>query len=184
MKFFKNYRYKNLTLFLLSILLAIILSRFDLLGKILFNLGHLTLIGPIIAGILFVSTSTAALGILILFDLTKTISPFEIALIAGLGAMIGDLAFFRFFKGNLLSEITPIYNSLGGRHITKMLHHKYLSWTLPVIGAIIIASPLPDEVGVSLMGLTKIKSYQFMLLSLVLDITGIFLLISVYLSFK
>ncbi len=184
MKLFKNYKYKNLTFFLLSILLAIILSRFDLLSKIFFNLGHLIIIGPLIAGILFVSTSTAALGILILFDLTKTLSPFEIALIAGIGAAVGDFAFFRFFKGNLLSEITPIYNFLGGKHVTKILQQKYLRWILPVLGAIIIASPLPDEIGASLMGLTKITTYQFILLSLILDITGIFLFLRIYLLFK
>lgn len=184
MKLFKNYKYKNLTLFLFSILLAINLSKVDFLNQTLFNLGHLTLIGPFIAGILFVSAFTAALGILILLDLAKTLSPLQIALIAGLGGTIGDFAIFRFFKNNLLSEIKPIYNKFGGKHLTNMLHHKYLSWTLPVIGAIIIASPMPDEIGVSLMGLTRIKTYQFLLLSFILDTTGIFLLLSAYLLFK
>ena len=184
MKLFKNYKYKNLTILLLGTLIAIILSRVDFLNQFLLNLGHIEFIGSFVAGILFVSTFTAALGILILFDLAKTLSPLEIALIAGLGAAVGDFAFFRFFKGNLLPEIIPIYNSLGGQHITKILHHKYLSWTLPVIGAIIIASPLPDEVGISLMGLTRIKTYQFVVLSLILDVTGIFLLLWAYLLFQ
>lgn len=184
MKFFKNYKYKNLTFLLLNILLAIILSKFNFLNEILFNLGHLIFIGPLIAGILFVSSFTTALGILILLDLTKVLSPLQIALIAGIGATIGDLVIFRFFKNNLLEEVKPIYNKLGGKHLTKILQHRYLRWTLPVIGAIIIASPLPDEIGVSLMGITKIKTYQFVILSFVLDVTGIFFLVYTYLLLK
>jgi hypothetical protein len=135
-------------------------------------------IGPLIAGILFVSTFTAALGILILLDLAKVLSPLEIAIIAGIGATIGDFAIFRFFKNNLLGEIKLIYYKLRGEHLTKILHHKYLGWILPVIGAIIIASPFPDEIGIGLLGISKIKNYQFIVLSFILDAVGIFLLVS------
>jgi len=53
-----------------------------------------------------------------------------------------------------------------------------LGWTLPVIGAIIIASPFPDEIGVSLVGISKIKTYQFLLVSFILNAIGIFLVVS------
>jgi len=48
---------------------------------------------------------------------------------------------------------------------------------LPVIGALIIVSPFPDELGVTLMGITKIKSYQFLILAFILDVTGVFLFV-------
>ena len=112
-----------------------------------------------------------------LSDLAKTISPIEIAIIAGLGGAVADFVLFRFFKDGLPSEITPIYNKLGGKHLTKLMYHKYFRWSLPIVGAIIIASPFPDELGISLMGLSKIKTYQFVLLSLFLDIGGVFLLV-------
>lgn len=180
MKRFKDFKYKNLTLVFLSILLAINLSRFDFMSQFLFNLGHFALIGPFIAGVLFVSTFTAAIGITILLDLAKTLSPLQIALIAGAGAVVGDFVFFHFFKSNLLSEIKYIYNKFGGQRLTVILHHRYLAWSLPLIGAFIIASPFPDEIGVSLMGLTRMKNYQFLLLSFALNSTGIFILVSTY----
>ena len=184
MKWFRNYKYKNLTLLPLSILLAVNLYQFDFIGQFLFNLGHLALIGPFIAGILYISTLTATLGIIILLDLTKVLSPIQIAVVAGLGAVVGDFVFFRFFKNNLFSEIKPIYNKLGGERFTAILHHKYLTWTLPIIGAFIIASPFPDEIGIGLMGLTRIKNYQFAILSFVLNATGIFILVSAYAALK
>ena len=49
---------------------------------------------------------------------------------------------------------------------------------LPVIGAIIIASPLPDELGVSLMGMSQMKASRFILLSYILNSIGIFLVVS------
>jgi hypothetical protein len=138
------------------------------------------MIGPFIAGILYVSASTAALGILMLSDLSQKLSAIEIAIIAGLGGVLADFLLFRYFRNNLLSEITPIYNKLGGHRLTKLMQHRLLRWSLPIIGAIILASPFPDELGISLMGITKIKSYQFVLLCLVLDITGVFLLVSAF----
>ena len=177
MKWFKNYKYKGLTLVFISILLTIFLSRYNLLNEDLFKLKDTPFLGSFIAGILYVSASTAVLGIFVLLDLAKTISPIEIAIIAGLGAVVADFVLFLFFKGYLISEITPIYNKLGGRHLTRLMYHKYFRWSLPIVGAIIIASPIPDELGISLMGLTKIKNYQFITLSLILNITGIFVLI-------
>ena len=131
----------------------------------LLNLGAWGYMGAFIAGILFVSTFTVATGIVILLVLAEKLSPIEIGLIAGLGAVIGDLTIFRFIKDGLIEEINPVYRRLGGDHITKILQTQYFSWTLPVIGAIIIASPFPDEIGVSLMGIAKMKTYQFVALS-------------------
>lgn len=184
MKLINNYKFKHLTLFILGVIATINLSQFDFLSQILFDLRNVHFIGPFIAGILYVSAPTVALGILILLDLTKTLSIFEISVIAGLGGVVGDFAIFRFFKHDLLGELTLIYNKLGGKHVTKVLNHKYLRWSIPIIGAIIIASPFPDEIGIGLMGITKIKTYQFILLSLVLDIAGVFLLTYAYVLIK
>lgn len=184
MNWFINYRFKGLTIIFISIILTILLSKYNFFNEILFDLRHIPFVGSFIAGILYISASTALLGILMLSDLSTTIHPIEIAIIAGLGATIGDYAIFKFFRKSLLSEITIIYNRFGGQHLTKIMRHKHLRWSLPIVGAIIIASPFPDEIGVSLMGITKIKSHQFLLLSLVLNITGVFLLVSAYLAFK
>jgi len=83
----------------------------------------------------------------------------------------------------LLFEL--IYDHIDGdHHFKKVLHTKYFSWTLPVIGAIIIASPFPDEIGVSLMGISKMKTYQFILISFLLNAIGIFLVVSASLVIK
>ncbi|KKQ29084.1 MAG: hypothetical protein US48_C0034G0003 [Candidatus Levybacteria bacterium GW2011_GWA2_37_36] len=180
MKWLKDYKYKNLTFIALSILLVIFLSKYNFLNQLLFKTSYIPPIGSFIAGALYVSAFTASLGILMLADLSQNLSTIEIAILAGLGGAVADFAIIRFFKNNLLSEITPIYDKLGGQRLTKLMHHKYLRWSLPIVGAIIVMSPFPDELGLFLMGLTRIKNYQLTLLCLALDIIGVFLLVSAF----
>lgn len=174
-----HWKYKNLTIFGFSLIIALILSRFEAFHTFLLNLGNFGYLGAFIAGALFVSTFTVATGAVILLVLAERMSPIEIGIIAGLGAVVGDFIIFRFIKNNLTQELTLIYNHIdGNHHLQKVLHSKYFSWTLPVIGAIIIASPLPDEIGVSLMGITKMSTFHFLLISFVLNAIGIFLVVS------
>lgn len=171
-------KYKNLTLFFFSLVLAFYLARLETFHSFLLSLGEFGYLGAFFAGILFVSTFTVATGAVILLVLAEQLSAVELGLIAGLGGVVGDFTIFRFIKDNLVAEVKPLYRKLGGNHLTKVLHSRYFSWTLPVIGAVIIASPFPDEIGVSLLGLSKMKTYQFLFISFLLNATGIFLIVS------
>ncbi|MBP9716988.1 MAG: hypothetical protein KBD51_03540 [Candidatus Levybacteria bacterium] len=174
MSVFKSYKYKNLSLLFLSIFLAFILSRFEPFHRLLLSLGGLGYIGIFFAGALFASSFTISIGIVVLLVLSKNFSPIEIGLIGGLGAVISDFIIFRFVKENLSIELERIYEHFDPRHHFKhVLHSKYFSWTTPLVGALIIASPLPDELGVSLLGLSKMRNYQFMLISFILNAIGI-----------
>ncbi len=177
-KAWKSWKYKNITIAFLGILVAFWLARFEIFHEFLTHLGSAGYAGAFVAGILFVSTFTVATGALILFTLAEYLHPLEIAIFAGFGSVLGDLIIFRLVKDDLSTEMKRLYNQFGGRHITRLLHTKYFNWTLPVVGAIIIASPLPDEIGVSLMGIAKMKTYQFILISFALNMLGIFFLVS------
>lgn len=175
----KLWKYNNSALALLSIVLAVVFYRYEPLHQLIFKLSDLGYFGAFISGMLFVWTFTAATGALMLLILAETLSPIEIGLIAGLGAITGDLLIFRFVKDGLAGEINDIYNHIDHKkHFKKLFHSKYFSWTLPVIGAIIIASPLPDELGVSLISISKMSTPKFIFLSYILNSLGIFLIIS------
>ena len=177
--------YKNLIIVALSLIFAFILSRNESFQTFLFNLGSFGYIGAFFAGILFVSTFTVATGSLILLILAESLSPIELGLIAGLGAVVGDLLIFRFVKNSLACEIELIYDQIDEKHhLKKLFHSKYFNWSLPIIGAIIIASPLPDELGVSLMGICKMNTNRFIIVSYLLNSLGIFLIISLSLVIK
>lgn len=174
----KKHTYANILLVGGGIILAIILSQHEPFQIFLFSLGSYGYISAFIAGMLFVSTFTAATGILTLLVLAEKLVPLEIGLFAGLGAVVGDVTIFRFIKDGLLDEVESIYNRIGGRKLSHILHVKAFRWTLPVLGALIIASPLPDELGIGLMGISKISTFRFIILSFILNSIGIFLVVS------
>lgn len=179
MKSWKKYKYKNFTFLFLSLLLSLYLFGNETFHSYLLHLGSLGYIGAFIGGILFVSTFTVATATLILLVLAEGLNPVEIGIIAGAGAVIGDLLIFHLIKDNLTNEVKSLYDRFDGdHHLTKVLHSKYFSWTLPVVGAILIASPLPDEIGISLMSISKMRTYQFVLLSFILNSIGIFLIVA------
>lgn len=180
----KSFKYKNLFLTFLGIFFAIILSRYEPFHIFLLNFKDYGYIGAFFAGMLFVSTFTFATGAIILLVFAEVLHPIELALIAGLGGVAGDFLIFRYIKNDLTNEIELIYKNIGGNHLSKVLHTKYFSWTLPVIGALIIASPVPDEIGVSLMGLSKMSIYKFLPIAFVLDFIGVFLIVSASLFIK
>ncbi len=173
-----SHKHKNLLLLVLGLIFAYFISQDQSFRSFLLSLGSLGYLGAFIGGLLWVSTFTMAIGIVILVVLAKQLPFIQLGVVAVLGAVIGDFLIFYFVKDDLTNEIRPIYNKLGGKHLTKVLHTKYFSWTLPVIGALIIALPLPDELGVSLMGLSQMKALEFFLVSLLSHTTGIFLIIS------
>ena len=174
-----HWKYKNLTIVFAGVALALILSQIRAFHSLLLHLGNFGYIGAFIAGILFVSTFTVSTSALILLILTETLSPIEIGLIAGLGAVVGDMIIFHLLKDNLSDEIEDVYNHMDRKkHIKKLFHTKYFNWMLPIIGIIIIASPFPDELGVSLIGLSKLNTSKFILLSYLLNSAGIFLIVS------
>lgn len=177
MNIWKKFNYKNLTFLVIGLIVSWVLSKQEGFHTALLHLGGFGYAGAFIGGILFVSTFTVATGILILLILATQLTLFEVSLIAGLGAVVGDALIFRYVKNNLTKEIATIYHKSGGKNLTHIIHSSGFGWLVPIVGAIIIASPFPDEIGVGLMGISKIKTYKFLLLSFILNSIGIFLII-------
>ena len=173
-----KHRHKNILFVCLGIFAAILLSRNEVFHSALLHLGTFRYLGAFLAGILFVSTFTAPTGILMLLILAQRYTPIEIGLIAGVGAVVSDVLIFHFVRDDLANELEGLYTRFTGSHFRHLLHTKYFRWTLPVVGAIIIASPLPDELGVSLLSISKMKLPQFILTSFCLHSLGIFLVVS------
>lgn len=162
---------KLFAFFIISFALAIFFIKtpeFKIFMNALISLGY---VGAFIVGIFFVSTFTVATATVLLIALGHTLSPVILALIAGLGATIGNSIIF-----------------FGTKHITKMFakkskqkaqHASHHHWTLPALGMLILLSPLPDELGVTLVSFFKMKTHHFIILSYFLKTAGIFLLITI-----
>lgn len=154
------------------------LAKTPLVESAIREVGTFGYLGAFITGIFFVSTFTVAPAAVILFNLADTLHTIEVALLAGLGAMVGDYVIFRFMKDKVFEELLPVIRKLHTTRIKVLFKSPYFAWVLPVAGAFVIASPLPDEAGITMLGLSKIKKWQFVLLAFVLNAVGIFLVVS------
>lgn len=169
----------NLILLIGGFLFAFLLSRLPIFNLIINGIEKFGYFGAVFSGFLFTSTFTAATGALLLLNFAKILDPFWLIVCGVIGALSADILIFLFVKDKVAEDITPVYEHfLAHSHFKKLLHTKYFSWTLPVIGALIIASPLPDELGISLMGLSSTTLFQFALVSLLSHSLGISLLIT------
>lgn len=148
------------------------------MDRVLVAIGEFGYIGAFVAGIFFVSTFTVAPAGVALFHLAEFLNPLGIALCAGAGAVLGDYLIFRFFKDRVFDEIRPIFAHLGDHAIMRIWSTPYFAWILPVVGALIIASPFPDEIGIGLMGISRMKNWQFLALTFVLNSAGIFFIVT------
>jgi hypothetical protein len=178
-----HWKHKNLLLFIIGLLLAWFFSQNKWFHDFFIGLGDYGYFSAVLAGALFVSTFTMATGILILTTLATTLSPIEIILLAGLGAVLADILIFKWVRNGVDKEVEPIYRQLTGGHFKKLFHTKYFGWTLPVLGTLMIISPLPDELGVSLLSISKITTEKFIVISWISHTLGMFLLVSASIVF-
>lgn len=181
----KTWKHFNLVFLALGLGSALFLYNFEPFHKFLLNLGSFGYLSAFVAGILYESTITVATSIVILLVLAEELSPLQIAVPAAMGAVLGDLIVFHLVKDNLSREIEPltktIEHELGSRKVRALkhiLHTKYFNLTLPVLAAILIGSPFPNELAWGLMGMTKIKTYQVVLVSFAFNFAGIVLILS------
>lgn len=174
-----HWRYKNSTLLVASIVTIFFLADTDIAHALISRVGTYGYLGAAITGVFFVSTFTVAPASLVLFHLAQEFNPVLIAASAGLGALLGDLLIFRFLRDGVFEELRPLVSGFGESHLGTLFRTPYFAWLMPVIGAAIIASPLPDEIGIGLLGLSRMKLWQFALLAFALNALGIFAIVTV-----
>lgn len=170
---YQNNLVRDLGALVLSIFVAITLAETGALESLITSTQELRFIGSFIAGILFVSVFTAAPATVALGEIAQSNSAVMVAIIGGLGALVGDLIIFRFVRDRVSEDFSYLVKISKSERLVSVFKLKLFRWMVPFVGALIVASPLPDEIGVAMMGLSKIKTSMFILLSFLLNAAGI-----------
>ena len=168
-----GWRFGNTLLLVASIVAVFFLAGTPFVSGLVVSLGTLGYFGAFLAGIFFVSTFTVVPAAIVLFSIADTLHPALVALIAAFGAVAGDYLIFRFVRDGVIKEWEPILRKLGGTGVDCLFCSPFFAWFTPVVGAFFIASPLPDEFGIGLLGIARLKDYQFFLIALALHAAGI-----------
>ena len=167
---------RDLAIIVFSFIAAMIFVKTGTLKNILDSAQGLKFLGSFVSGIFFVSVFTAVPATVIIAELAKTDSIFLVALFGGLGALFGDLIIFKFIKDSLSEDFFYLIKKSGSERFFSIFKLKLFRWLVPFFGALVVASPLPDEIGLMMMGLSKMKTSLFVPISFALNSLGILIL--------
>jgi len=184
-----HWKYRNLFFLSGSIIVACILLQLPYFQSLLSKLEYFGYFGAFISGMFFSYGMTAAPATAVLFTLGKSLNPFLIALVGAGGTVIGDYIIFRFVKNRLIDEIRELSHEINNKSkpfsdLIVSERRRIMLWRkvskskiwrviIPIIAGFIIASPLPDELGVALFGAVKYDPKKFILYSYLLNFLGI-----------
>ena len=152
---------------------AFLIMRFGTVDSFLASIGGLTQAGSFIAGMFFTSLFTTAPAMVVLGEIALTASPWTVAAFGSIGAVVGDYLLFLVVRQGLKKDIEFLIGHIGFRRLKKLGHTRLFHHLLPLLGALVLASPLPDEIGLAMLGFSKVDKDKFLLISLAMNFLGI-----------
>lgn len=164
-------------IFAFSLSLAWWLVGSEIFSNLVKMILPLKFVAEFLAGIFYVSFLTAPISVAVLLVLADINNPILTALLAGAGAAFGDLVIVKFFKEKLSKDVDLVTRELQLKKVNNFLIKWKLDFLTPLLGAVIIASPLPDELGLMLLGASKLTYGQITILTYVLNTAGILLIV-------
>jgi len=170
---------RDLTFIAISIVFAIYIVQSGVMHSFMPQMQSLSYLGIFLAGMLFTTAFTTAPAIALLAELAQEHSPFVVALIGALGTVIGDYFIFRFMRDRVGDDIRFLMQQAKFKRFPAIFKTKLFHLLLPLTGALLIASPLPDELGLALLGFSKLKTRTFLIVLYTVNVVGIYLIGSV-----
>lgn len=175
------FKYPKLLLLALSIIFAYYIFSLPEIRASISNIGEFDYISNLIAGILFSFGFTTAFSVGYLITAQHS-SIILASIVAALGALAGDLITFKTIKFSFMDEFKQLEKQKALKKIGDVVkHNKHVlirHYLIYIFAGLVLASPLPDEIGVSMLaGLTTIKPKVFALISFLLHLVGFYIII-------
>lgn len=167
-----------------SIAAAIIIVETHAVSMVLEYFHTDAAIASFFAGMFFTSVITTAPAIAVLGELGLEGNLFVVAVFGGLGAVLGDYFIFVFVRDRVSEDIAHLMTGKTLARYRALLRRRTFKRVLPFIGGFIIASPLPDELGLALLGMSHVRTSKFAIISFTFNALGIFLIGMVARSFS
>jgi len=171
-------KYPKFLLLFISFIFAYLLfygNTYKPLHDFIVSMGYM---GTFMAGIMFAYGFTAAPATAIFLILAQEQNILIAGLIGGLGALISDLLIFSFIRQSFSSEIKKLSREKIVRYLGSKTPNLLKKYAAPVLAGFIIASPLPDEIGVTMLAASKIIPLKvFSAVSYLLNTAGIYLIL-------
>lgn len=165
---------RDISIVIISIVVAIILVQTGAIKALLDLSEGMNVIGSFLAGIFFTSVFTTALATVTLGSIAVMNNLWLVALFGGIGAAIGDFLIFKFIRDGVAEDTNALL--AHSKRWRGIFHLRFFRFLLPFLGAVIIASPLPDEAGLAMMGIVKFKARILVPISFASNFIGILII--------
>lgn len=175
--------YPRLLCFVLSCVFAYILFQQGAFVSFIDVMNGHGYVSFFVGGILFSFGFTSPFAVAMFIEAASHANPFLAAPVAGAGALLSDLSIFGIARLSFAEELHRLGSIPVMRRLYSLLHHerisesirRYLLWS---VAGFVIASPLPDEFGVTLLSsVTNVKAKWFGVLCFTLNTIGILLIL-------
>ena len=171
-------KYPKLSLFIISVILVYFLFSglaYKPLHDALVFMGYF---GTFLAGLLYPYALTSAAGTGILLILAKEQNLLLAGVIAGIGALISDIILFLFVKHGFSDEVQKLSKEKVVRTVSRWIPDSVRVYLLATFAGLLIASPLPTEIGIMLMAsIKKISVKKFVIIVYILHASAIFIIL-------
>ncbi len=177
-----KFKYPKIMILIIMIVLSYFIFSNPSISNYLSRLGSLGYLGIFLGGILFAFGFTAPLSVGLFISLNPS-NIWIAGMTGGFGALISDLFIFKFIKISFKDEFNRLSKTRALKSIGLMIHNslgeRIKVYLMYVFAGILIASPLPDEIGVIMLaGLTKINFKVLAILSFILNTLGIIIILT------
>jgi uncharacterized membrane protein YdjX (TVP38/TMEM64 family) len=171
-------KYPKLTLYIISLFLVYLLFSgfaYTFLHDALVFMGYF---GTFLAGLLYPYALTSEAGTGILLVLAKEQNLLLAGVIAGIGALISDIILFLFVKHFFGDEVQKLSKETVIRTVNRWIPASVRVYLLATFSGILIASPLPTEIGIILMtSIRNISVKKFAIIVYILHVSAIFIIL-------
>lgn len=161
-----------------SIIISIFLVQAGIIDFFIGAAGSSKIISSILAGAFFTSIFTVAPSVVGLLAIGQSFSPVWVAFFGAFGAMAVDIVIVNFIRKDISEDLKGLTRLAWRRHFIQAFHFGFLKWVALFFGTILIASPLPDEAGLFLIGVSRINPKALPLIFYLANFFGIYLLVS------
>lgn len=142
------------------------------------GLGDLGYVSAFFGGMMFAFGFGAPFGVALLATIADDVNILVAAAVGGVGALVSDYLLFKFIRMTFQDEIDKFRDSkafaLFNGLVMRRMPPRFAYYLSIGVAGLIIASPLPDEVGVTLLAsITAVRERTFMVISFSLNTAGI-----------
>lgn len=171
--YYKKRVIRDLAFICVSAVAAFFFARSGILEASLLYLSAPREVVVFVAGMFFTSGFTILPATFALGALAAQAHFSEFVAWGALGAAVGDFILFFFVRDVFAEDLRGMLRGTHFKNILSAPKLGFMHWFMPLFGALIVASPLPDEIGLALMGVSRLKSRLVFPLLFILNCFGV-----------